>query len=223
MTDYQGNSHKAKEGGKPAEPKKIERITTSEVKIRKRGPLRTFKNLIIEADMGSVGRFVWLDILVPMMKNMFVASIEQGANRMVYGDRRAGFRLPPSSGMLGLGSSPQRGLTTYTPYSSMSQPQLPAHMQDPRTMQQLPAVRTTGDSRSYLIRSKDEAEETLTTMAMVIDQYHVVSVADLHEMLGVEVSPIDHRWGWVDVRAAQIRQVRDGWALEVPQPEALSN
>lgn len=218
MTDYQGNSHKAKEGGKPTEEKKIERITSSEVHIQKKGPWRSFKSLIIEADMSSVGRFVWLDILVPMVKNMLVATAEQGANRLVFGDRRPMYR-PPSSAM-GIGSSSHpRGVTNYVPYSSMSM----GRRTDPRAAAQLPTSRSTAaDARGYLITARSEAEEVLETMAHVIDRYDVVTVADLHEMLGHPVTSIDHRWGWNDLRSAQIKSVSEGWILEVPQPQEIN-
>lgn len=221
MTDYRGNSHKSRGGGgdQPVEEKKIERITTAEVRVRKRGPMRTFKKLIIEADMGSVGHFVWLDIIVPMFKNMIVSTIEQGAHRAVYGDRySAGLRPRPPSSAMGIGA--QRGVINYVPHDRPGA--LGVGRNDPRGMPQLPSGgRGLPDPRGYLIVSRDEAVRTLEQMAMVIDRYEGVSVADLHEMIGLTSTPIDTRWGWTDVRDAQIRGVRDGWLLELPEPEEI--
>lgn len=218
MTDYQNNSNKAKGGNDPQQPeKKIERITSSQVIVRKKGPWRTFKSLIIEADMSSVGRFVWLDLLVPTIKNVIVDTAEQGIKRLVYGDLRASYRPTLPSSSMGIG---RQGLTTYTPYNQAS---LPMRAQDPRTMQGLPSRTVAADARGYIISSKEDAEDVLTMLATVIDRYEVVTVADLHEMLGLPSNHVDHRWGWIDVRNAQIRQVREGWILELPRPEEIPN
>jgi hypothetical protein len=218
MTDYRGNSHKSKGGGpdNPVEEKQIERITSAEVRIRKRGPMRTFKKLIIEADMGSVGHFVWLDIIVPMFKNMIVSTIEQGAHRAVYGDRyAAGLRPRPPSSAVGIGQT--RGVINHVPYERAG---LPMGRPDPRGVPQLQRGGL-ADPRGYLIVNREEAVRVLEQMAMVIDRYDVVSVADLHGMIGLTSSHIDNRWGWIDVRDAQIRGVRDGWLLELPEPEEI--
>lgn len=214
MPDY-SNSKRAKQASsEPIEDKKIERITSAEVVIRKRGPWRTFRDLIIEADMGSVGRYLWIDFLIPTLKMMIVGTAEQGINRMVYGEpRSAGFRprMNPSSS-LGLGAN-RPGVSNYVPYEALSRQQHQAQLG--------PGPKVITDDRGYIISSRTEAEEVLDTLAMVIDKYEVVTVADLHEMLGLSSTMIDHRWGWIDVREAQIRQIRDGWVLELPQPEEI--
>lgn len=211
MTDYHGNTNKAKEEGKKEE-KKIERITSSEVVIKKKGPWRTFKDLVIEADMGSVGRFIWLDLFIPMVKNMIVDTVDQGVKRAVYGDRRAAYR-PPSSSLTG-----QQRITYNSP---VSRPYTPYSSPSPRSQEIAP--RPSHNSRSYIITAKNEAELVLEMIGNIIDRYGVVTVADLHEMLGIEHNYIDNNWGWRDVRNAQIRQIREGWVLELPEIEPLQN
>ncbi len=58
-------------------------------------------------------------------------------------------------------------------------------------------------------------------MDQLIEKYETVSVADLYELLGVEASYTDEKWGWVDLRDAGIRRVRDGYLLDLPKPESL--
>ncbi len=216
MTDYSGNSHKQKEQAAKQE-KKIERITSSEVIIQKKGPWRKFKSLIIEADMGSVGNFVWFEILIPTFKNLIVDTVEQGVRRTVYGDRRAAYR-PPSSALSGQVSRIQ--------YNSP----VIRHQPDPASTRSLPmssqpqAPRSTvRDPRGYIISSKEDAERVLEMMANIIDTYDVITVGDLHDMLGLESTYVDQKYGWVNMVGAQVRQIREGWVLELPPAEELQN
>jgi hypothetical protein len=215
MTDYQGNSHKQKEEEVKKQEKHIERITSGEVIIQKKGPWRKFKSLIIEADMNSVGRFIWFELLIPSFKNLLVDTVEQGIKRTVYGDRRAAYRPPSSS--LGVGQ------TSRISYNS---PVVRYHP-DPAASQQraLPSAprSTVNDPRGYIIPSRDEAERVLEMMANVIDTYDVITVADLHGMLGLESTYVDQKWGWINMVGAQIRQVREGWVLELPPAEEMQN
>lgn len=215
MTDY-GNSHKQREEEAAKKEKKIERITSSEVIIQKQGPWRKFRSLLIEADMGSVGQFIWYDILVPTMKNLLVDTVEQGIKRTVYGDRRASYR-PPSQALVGRESR-----------VSYNSPVIRRYEPDPRSLPQsnitalpMSTSRASNDPRGFIIASRDEAEQVIEAMLHAIDQYDVVTVMDLHEMLGLDTTPIDNNWGWDDLREAQIRQVREGWVLELPQAKHI--
>lgn len=216
MTDYQNNSHKAKEGAKPSEEKKIERITTSEVVMRKIGPWAKLKRILMEIDVPGLVNFAIHEHVIPKSRNMLYDIIVGSAGRTIYKDtyRADGSRLPSSI----LGAA-QRGLTTYTPYNQASLPS--QRYADPRGMPQLPTARVSVDARGYTIVSQDEAERVLTTLAAVIDRWEVVTVADLHEMIGLDFTPIENRWGWRDVRNAQISQRRDGWLLEMPPPQEI--
>jgi hypothetical protein len=226
MPDYHGNSHKSKEGGeekaRPERPK-IEKITNAEIVKRKRGPFRTLKHIIIEMDMRSVGNLLLHNTIIPMFKNMIVFTGEQALHQTVYGQGRAGGWRPPSpspSQVLGIGRERERGgVVNYVPYSDMTSPsRFPV---DPRVAPQLAIPSVVVDNSGYRIRSKDLAEETLRTMAYVIDRWEVVTVADLHDMLDLPSTPIENQWGWIDVREARIRQTRDGWLLDLPEPEPL--
>lgn len=216
MTDYQGNSHKQKEEAVKKEEKKIERITSGEVIIQKKGPWRKFRSLIIEADMNSVGRFIWFELLIPSFKNLLVDTVEQGIKRTVYGDRRAAYR-PPSQALSGQVSRIQYNspVIRHQPDPASQQRALPMSAGAPRS--------TVKDPRGYVISSKADAERVLEMMANIIDTYDVVTVADLHDMLGLESTYVDQKWGWINMIDVQVRQIREGWVLELPPAEELQN
>lgn len=59
-------------------------------------------------------------------------------------------------------------------------------------------------------------------MTDIIDSdYKVVSVGEVHEMLGLEWTHADQNWGWFAIGDARITADRDGYVLDLPPPEAL--
>lgn len=212
-TNYQGNSHREKEkAAKAAEPaeRKFERIVTSEVTVKKQGPMRVFKTLMIEADMRTVAKSVFLNNVIPHIKSTILLVAEM----TFFGqDRRPGTHRPPPSSFV------QRAIesrTTYKPYESISR-QAP----DPRLQAALPQQSVSADDRGYTITDRDQAQRVLETFRAAIEQYDFVSVRDLHEMLGLHSEFTDSGWGWTSAKGAQIVSKKDGWLLELPQAQAL--
>ena len=66
-----------------------------------------------------------------------------------------------------------------------------------------------------------EADEVLTQLFDCVESYASVSVADLYEMVGLEVNFNDHKWGWIDLRGSKVSRTRDGYQLNLPRPEAI--
>lgn len=206
--DYKGNSNKDKEKEEKEQPKpkELKKIVTGEVTTKKKGIGRKFKDLIVEADFRSVIGYIMMDILIPAAKNMIVDSAAKGAERMVYGDSGGRRRIGGGSRISydrisrsGVGGSPLRGA--------------PAIER---------GVRTTRQTREdYIISSRKEAEEVLEMMTDVIDNYEVVSVSDLNELVGYPSSHVDNKWGWTFLGDVQIRQIREGYLLDLPPAEPI--
>ena len=46
-------------------------------------------------------------------------------------------------------------------------------------------------------------------------------MSDLYELLGIPGKYTDDNWGWTDIRGAQVRRIRNGYMLDIPDPEYL--
>ena len=77
------------------------------------------------------------------------------------------------------------------------------------------------ESLDIILTSKREAENILHTMEDIIHKYDVVTVANLYEMLGLRDTPMDNKWGWVTLNGTEIRQVREGFLLDLPPAEEV--
>jgi len=215
MDAFPSNSNRAQEGKKSKTPieKKIEKVTTGEVIKRKKSIGERFKAVFLGGDLKSVAKYVTGDVLLPALKNMAVDTIEQGAKRAIYGDSIAGRRRSAPSDMnrprISYNSPIDRG---YGPRQGTMLPHQPPYYNQPRRAQNI------GD---IILSSRTEAEVVLERMKDILDQYDAVSIADLYELVGLPSSHVDHTWGWQNLGFTAIRQIREGYVIDLPPAEAL--
>jgi hypothetical protein len=211
MEDYQSNAKKRKlelGAGKPEI--KVEKVVSSEVIVQKKPLGRKFKEMLIEADFRSVGRYIVSDLIFPAIKDTIVNVTTKGVERAVYGESAIRRR----NVMMG-------GRTSYTSYSSGVNREYP---RDPRLA---PSSRHTMPRASrparddYIISSREEADLILEKMNDVIEQYDFVSVAVFNELMGLPSSYVDEKWGWVYLGDARIREIREGYLIDLPPADTI--
>jgi hypothetical protein len=205
--DYQGNSHKQRETKEVIEDKVVTKIVTSEVVVTPPGIGKKIKGIFFGGEFRSAKGYIIADVLLPAARNALYDSISEGTKRLIFGesaDRRG--RRPEMRSRVQYGSMYNR------PYQSTMLPGQP-----PRN----PVRMNYRESSDILITSREEANDVLERMVDIVDKYEVVSLADLLVMLGRPVSAIDHKWGWTYLNTAEVRQVRNGYMLEMPPMEEI--
>jgi hypothetical protein len=137
--EFPANSNVSRGG---SSDKKLKRITSGEVRTRKRSVRRQFQEAFVVGDTRTAVEYMLFEVALPSMRDAVVDSLIGGIERLFQGDSR------------------RRG-----------------------------------------------AGE--------------VSVADLYELLGVAADHTDQKWGWRTLGGASVRRVRDGYLLDLPQPEPI--
>lgn len=200
----------AKEPKKDPVDKAIEKVITGEVVSRKKPLGRKFKETFFGGDFKSSARHVGGDVLLPGLRNLAYDMLVEGGKRLLFGgDARS-----------------RRRETEYRPRVSYNNP-IFRGMKDPRERAYLPdqpphVVRTgRHEINELIISSKEEAEKVIEMMAEIIDQYQVASVADLYDLVGLPSSYVDNNWGWSYLTSVEIRQVREGWLIDLPAVEPI--
>lgn len=210
--DYSANSRKSKEASAKAErpEKKIEKVISGQAIAKKPGPLSKFKSIFVNGEFRS---YIWHELVVPNAKGFAWDLIWEGGRR-AFGERDP-YRGRPSYG----GPSPQYRYDRQPTRSPAYPPRDPAYVPNQPRGGWGPQPRR--DLQDYIVPTRDDAENTLEGLATFIEQYDDVSVADLHELLGMPVSPVDQKWGWHHLTGATYRQVREGWLLVLPPVEHI--
>ena len=77
------------------------------------------------------------------------------------------------------------------------------------------------EANDIVFSSKEDAEQSLETLLNCVEMYGVTSLADLYELVGLPQAHIDQKWGWNNLTPNSIKQIRDGWLLELPPIEEI--
>lgn len=204
MDEYPPNSDVSKQP--PQEEKNVERVT-SEDPIRRRKSLgKQFKSTFFSGDARSAFRYVVFDVLVPAAKEAIAEAGREGIDRLVFGDSKRKRSAPPS------------GPTGYVSYNKYA---MGGASEPPRPMSR--KARARHDFDEIVLMSRAEADEVIDRMFDILGRYDSVSVADLYQMTGIEETHTDYKWGWRELRGAGVARVRNGYLLDLPDPEPLSS
>lgn len=188
------------------EKKKVERLTKGRVVKRKKSLGKKFAESFVGEEVGSVSDYIVNDILIPAAKNTILDMVagvtgifKDGIETMFFGSaspRRTGYN----------------GRPTVINYSGIS---------TGRERSRPSINRTTHSVDDIVLASKGEAEEVLSALVDLTIDYGMASVADLYDMVGVNGSFTDHKYGWTDLSNASTSRVRDGYLLNLPRVHVL--
>lgn len=194
MDNYPSNSIENKTEHKEVEKKRVNKVVTNPVKTRK-NEVRKITDIFISEDVKNVKSYIFMDVLVPAIKNAVTAIVKDGIDMILWGE--AG----------GKGKSSNASKISYRNYY------------DNRSSGSYTGNRSRA-GYSYddiVLTTRGEAEEVLTRMDELISQYGYCTVGDLLDMVGVTGSYTDNKYGWTNISSAQPVRVRDGWVLKLPR------
>ena len=206
--EFPPNSAVSKKGMPQA--KNIERVTKGEPVRRKKSLRKQFSETFVAGDARSAVVFVVLDVLLPAAKDMIVEAGSQGIEKLIFGDSRRRGARPPVSGPTG-----------YVSYNRLSGPMGGGSRMPGPARAMSRAARGRHNFDEIVLEQRVEAEEVIDRLFDLVSRYEQATVADLYELVGLESSHTDHKWGWEDLHGAGVTRVRGGYLLDLPEPEPL--
>jgi len=212
MQDFPANSAKARarSEGPPQDerPKRVERVTSAEAVMRKKGLGSRFKETFIGGSARGALDYMVVEVVIPEIQDMMINAFQGGVERLIRGEHR-----------------PRR--TTGSPYSTnpprVNYQSMSMNSSPPSTRTISRQSRTRHDFGEIVIQSRREAEEVLERLYDILSRFGEVPVADLYELTGIQSGHTDHKWGWTSLRGARIDTLRggQGYLLNLPSPEPL--
>lgn len=212
MEDYAGNSKKDKKKTKEIAKDPIEKVVVGEVVQKHKGIGRKFKEVFFGGDSRHAAEFVASDVILPALRNLVVDMVTKGAERLIYGEssrgRSGGGPSYNYSGRYSVGAPGSRAPWVPDPRGPVG-PQINRGRQNRH------------DIRDIILATRQEADLVVERLIDILEKYDVVSVSDLYELLGLETSFVDQKWGWTNLTGVQVRQIRQGYLLELPLLEEI--
>lgn len=198
MEDYKPNSNKFKEEQKQRESdKKIEKVVTGKVITRKKSKVSRFLGEFISEDARSVKSYVLGEVLIPAIKKAISDIVTDGIDIILYGESRGNRKRSTADKI------------SYRNYYDTSR----------RTSMNERQALTAG-SYSYddiILNTRGEAEDVLARMDELMETYGLVRVADLYDLVGITGNYTDNKYGWTNIRNAEVVRVRDGYMIKMPR------
>ena len=207
--DYQGNAKKGKTE-KPAEEKKLEKVIAGEVVVNPPSVGKRFAHIFLGGDSRSASEYVVSQVLLPALRDMALKSVYGGLERLIYGDSSR--------------PAPRQTTTTYSPRVQYNNPVARQGAGGTTYSPKAPWAITTPGRKTFddmTFGMKEDAESVVEAMMNIVNQYEVVSVADLNELIGLPIATTDHKWGWTNLTSMTINQTKDGWTVTFPAVEEI--
>lgn len=205
--EYPANSETSK---KIEEDKGVTRITSGDVVRKKKSLRKRFTETFVAGDAKSVFGYVVMDVLLPAARDMVVDAVDSGFRRLIFGEsyrRRGGSTLP------------QAGPTGYVSYNRYAHAMGSRQSGPERTISR--QARARHDFDEIVLDSRTEAEEVIDRLFDLVSRYESATVADLYELVGLSSNHTDQKWGWTDLQGSGVSRIRDGYLLDLPDPEPL--
>lgn len=200
--DFPSNSHKSKEETKKQE-KKVEKVTSGKVVKQKKSLGKKFAETFLGDNIESVSSYIIYDIIIPAAKNMISDTVSNGIEMLLFGQTR-GSRTRRDRGK------------SYVSYSNYYKDR--DRYRDRQISQRNRARHNFDD---IILESRGEAEEVLSHLVDLTEDYGMASVADLYDLVGVTSNFTDNKYGWDNLSSGRVVPVRGGYLLELPRPIVL--
>lgn len=202
--DYQSNSHKSRDGAvEPSSEKKVGPVISGTAVTQKKTGFGKFASSIIAEDVNSVGNYLLTDVLIPSFKKALSDIVTNGIDMLLYG----------KSGV----SNAARTTASKISYNSYS-----SYYAKPEPAKSIPSGSVL-DYDNIIFNNRGDAEAVLTAMDDMLDRYGVVSVGDLYDMADISTSNYTvHKYGWTNIRSAQVIRVRDGYMIKLPKATPIN-
>ena len=205
--DYDSNSNEKRQKAKEQQERpKVERVVTGEAHERKPGLGTKFKNVFFGGDFKSAARYVGADVLMPALRNMLADASKGAVDRMIYGETRRDTRYD--------------GRPNYAGRVQYNNPINRAARPDPRERRPQPQQSRTNPAE-IVVPDRAEAEMVLERLMDIVDQYDTACMADLYDLVGLASNHTDQKWGWTDLHGSVITQIREGYLIQLPEPQPL--
>lgn len=214
MDEFPSNSRNRSSQPEKATPpeeevKKLNRVVTGKVIKRKKPLGRRMIDTFFAGDgvLGYLGK----EVLLPALQNLITDFVTQGVNRAVYGDA-----APPRSSVRG--GSVGRTHISYDRYNSANRP---AVREVSPTTRRLVTQPSSVDIGEVILGSKIEAQVVVDKLYETVEEYGCATVANLNELIGQTSVYTDHKYGWTDLTTMTVKRIREGFLLQLPDPEDL--
>ena len=201
--NYVNNSLKNREK-QQAQEKQVVKVVKGKAKTKKKSELSRIASNIISEEAKSIKEYAIYDVVIPVVKDTITQLIKGSIDMLFYGEVRS--------------SSSSRRTS-----SNASRVSYRDYYDDRNTRRDLTRTSTRYSYDDITFEYRQDAEEVLNRMDEIVEQYGVVTVADLFDLAGITGNGYtDQNYGWTSTRSASVERNRHGeFILKLQRPSSI--
>lgn len=199
MSEYKPNSHKYKDEQKKVPEKRVQKVISTNAKVKKTGGFKKFLNNFVEEDADSVKNYIVADVVIPAAKKLISDIVRDGIDMILYG-----------------GTNPRKTGSSGSKISYRN------FYDDKRDDRHRPTTSTRFDYDNVGWDSRGAADAAIAEMSDIIDVFGFVTVSDLYEMANLSAPYTSNKYGWMSVSTAEVYRGRDGmYYIKLPKASPI--
>lgn len=206
--DYPGNNQTSRK--EPKKKEKQQQITTGKVIQKKKSLGKKFTETFLGDDIESVSTYIIHDVIIPAAKNMMSDTVSNGIEMLLFGQVR-GSRTARDRN--------QSYVSYNSPYKKSNNGAV--NVRNERERQYPNKNRSRHNFDDILLETRGEAEEVLSHLVDLTEDYGMASVGDLYDLVGITSNFTDDKYGWENLSTATVERIRDGYLIHLPRTMVL--
>lgn len=177
--------------------KNLKPVVNNSAKVKKKSEVRKFADVFLSEDISNVKTYILSDVIIPALKKGISDVVTNGIDMLLYGEA---------------GHSKKHSAVSKVSYAGFYKSE--RDRRDPREGR----MRGGLDYDDIIFDTRGDAEAVLTAMDEILQTYPFVTVGDLYDLAQVSTNNYAiNKYGWKDIRAAQVVRVRDGYMIKLPR------
>ena len=201
--NYVNNSLKNRENHQD-QKKQVVKVVKGKANTKKKSELSRIASNIISEEAKSIKEYAIYDVVIPVVKDTITQLIKGSIDMLFYGEVRSS-------------SSSRRNSLNASRVSYRD------YYDDRNTRRDLTRTSTRYSYDDITFEYRQDAEEVLNRMDEIVEQYGVVTVADLFDLAGITGNGYtDQNYGWTSTRSASVERNRHGeFILKLQRPSSI--
>ena len=191
--------------------KKEVKAVVDRPKVKKKGLFARLSANLDELGKVSVKEYIFDDIIAPGIKNLISNTVSDIAGTMadtvsdvtdvaIWGEKRS--------------KKTKKSSTSYSAYYK-------GESSKERKRERTTSNRYSLDYSDLVFETRGEAEDVLSSLKKLLDEYETVSVADFLALCDMDHDFVDQRYGWTDLTNAYTSRGRDGYVIKLPKAREI--
>lgn len=214
--DYPSNSYSARtnkvKDTKETDKKIVTKVTTGPVRKQKKSLGKKIAETFMSEDNQGVGDYIIHDVLIPNAKELMAEMVESAVEMILFGrgarssgSRRGINRFGTGKPHISYNSISSQGRNGYGLSRELSK-----------------SARARHDFDEIVIPDREEANQVLDELMLLVDEYGQATVGDYYDLVGVSSTHADRRWGWLDLKYSDVVRAKGGgYIVSLPKTQPL--